>query len=954
MEPERRNQISDLYHAALQRPPGERAAFLNEACDGDEALRQEIESLLNYEAASARFLETQAAHMVGRELGPYRIVAPLGAGGMGEVYRARDSKLGRDVAIKILPSHFTADPERRARFAREARLLATLNHPHIGAIYGLEEADGVAALVLELVEGPTLAERLERGPLPMSDALAIARQIAEALDAAHEKGIVHRDLKPANIVLQEAAGSGVPSGEWRAKVLDFGLAKTTAVGLPPDLTQRPSGTLDGTAEGRILGTPAYMSPEQARGQAVDKRTDIWAFGCVVFEMLSGRRPFGGDTISDTFVSILEREPDWAVLPAEMPASIRMLLERCLRKDPRRRLHDIADALIEIDDRGQPLAASTGVLAPIDVRHRSRERLAWIVAAAALGVALCAIALFYVRPAPPATDVVEFVITPAENSRFTEFAPQFALSPDGRHVAFAASSQGIPMLWIRSLATLDVRSLPGTTYAAGPFWSPDSQSIGFFARGRLQKVQVNGGSAVTICEARAVGVILTPPGGTWNGNDVIVFGTSDGPLLRVDAHGGTPVPVTTLIKSDTTHAWPSFLPDGQHFLYLARGPVTQELRVGSLTSGDTATLGPFESNGVYAAGHLFSVRGGNLGAQSFDPDSHRLGAKSILLAAQTGVDPLGHAMFSVSAAGRLAYSRTARILSKLTWLDRDGKPVGTAGDPGVFLNLNLSPEERRVAVSQLTQQPAAKPQIDIWIIDLDRAGATRRLTDDPAWEFDPVWSHDGTRVAFSSNRPDPLKSPYSLFVRAADRSGRDEPLVKPDAHGTATDWSHDGRYVVYSKGEAGADLWTLPLAGDRKPVVFFETPHHEGSPSFSPDGRWLAYESNVSGRNRIFVRPFPAQEGEFQISRNEGWSPRWRGNGRELFFLLYDGTVMAAGIDTTKGFKSTVPAPLFKTDLRRGDNHPYAVTRDGQRFLIPIRTEEPSITVVLNWPAILAR
>ena len=311
--------------------------------------------------------------MVGRELGPCRIVAPLGAGGMGEVYRARDSKLGRDVAIKILPSHFTADPERRARFAREARLLATLNHPHIGAIYGLEEADGVAALVLELVEGPTLAERLERGPLPISDALAIARQIAEALDAAHEKGIVHRDLKPANIVLQGAVASGVPSGEWRAKVLDFGLAKTTAVGLPPDLTQRPSGTLDGTAEGRILGTPAYMSPEQARGQAVDKRTDIWAFGCVVFEMLSGTRPFGGDTISDTFVSILEREPAWTVLPAETPASIRTLLERCLRKDPRRRLHDIADALIEIDDRVSRSAASTSVAAaPGACRHAAPE------------------------------------------------------------------------------------------------------------------------------------------------------------------------------------------------------------------------------------------------------------------------------------------------------------------------------------------------------------------------------------------------------------------------------------------------------------------------------------------------------------------------------------------------------------------------------------------------------
>ena len=589
-----------------------------------------------------------------------------------------------------------------------------------------------------------------------------------------------------------------------------------------------------------------------------------------------------------------------------------------------------------------------------MRHRRRERLAWIVVAAALGVAFSAMAFFYVRPAPPATDVVEFVITTAENSRFTEFAPQFAISPDGRHVAFAASLQGVPMLWVRSLATLEVRSLPGTSYAAGPFWSPDSRSIGFFARTQLKTVQLNGALPVTICEARPVGVILTPPGGSWNGTDVIVFGTSDGPLLQVNAHGGTPLPVTTLGKSETAHAWPWFLPDGQHFLYLARGPAIQELRVGSLTSGDTASLGPFESNGVYAAGHLLSVRGGNLGAQPFDVDTRRLGAKSILLAAQAGVDTLGHAMFSVSGAGRLAYSRTARILSKLTWLDRDGKPVGTAGDPGVFLNLNLSPDERRVAVSQLSQQPAAKPQIDIWIVDLAGAGGTFRLTEDPAFEFDPVWSRDGTLVAFNSNRPDPVKSPYSLFVRAANGSGRDEPLLISDTSITAPDWSRDGRFVVYGQGGSDADLWTLPMGGNRKPEIFLPTPHYEGSPSFSPDGRWIAYESNQSGRTQVYVRPFPVEEGSSLISRDRGWSPRWSGDGKELFFLTLDGTMMAAGIDTTKGFKSTVPAPLFTTDLRRGDNHPYAVTRDGQRFLIPIRTEEPSITVILNWPAILAK
>ena len=383
------------------------------------------------------------------------------------------------------------------------------------------------------------------------------------------------------------------------------------------------------------------------------------------------------------------------------------------------------------------------------------------------------------------------------------------------MAFAASWQGVPMLWVRSLATLEVRSLPGTDGAAGPFWSPDSRSLGFFARNQLKTVQVNGGSAVDICEARAVRAILTPPGGTWNENDVIVFGMSDSPLLRVDARGGIPVPVTTLAKNDTAHAWPWFLPGGEHFLYLARGLVNHELRVGSLTSGDIASLGPFESNAVYAAGHLLSVRGGDLRAQRFDADSRRLRGESILLAAQAGVDSLGHAMFSVSATGRLAYSRTARALWKLTWLDRAGKSLGTAGDPGVFLNLNLSPDERRVAVSQLTQQPAAKPQIDIWIIDLARAGATSRLTDDPACEFDPTWSRDGTLVAFNSNRPDPVKSPYSLFVRAADGSGRDEPLVKSDTSITAPDWSRDGRFIVYSKGRVWhsfADLWTLPHDG----------------------------------------------------------------------------------------------------------------------------------------------
>ena len=523
-------RITGLYHAALERPPAERGTFLDEVCAGDAALREEVESLLRIGSDADALLETPAmevvargvAGMVGRQLGPFHVLGALGVGGMGEVYRARDSKLGRDVAIKLLPPLFTRDPERRARFAREARLLATLNHPNIGAIYGLEEMGGETALVLELVEGPTLAEHLERGPLPVSDAVTVARQVAEALEAAHDKGIVHRDLKPTNVVLQRVSGpSGVPSGAPRAKVLDFGLAKTMAVGLDADRRQIRRSSVSGTADGRILGTPAYMSPEQARGQPVDKRTDIWAFGCVLFEMLSGQRVFDGATGTDTLAAVLQREPDWSALPPNTPASVRRLLERCLQKDPRKRLHDIADARIELDD----VDRLGGVL---DVAPRLRHCIvpasgsAGFVASV-LGVAFSAMALLYLRDARSTqTDLVEFSIAPVEPSRYTGTAPEFAISPDGRHVAFAATTQGVPTLWVRSLATLTQRSIPGTEGAQNPFWSPDSGSLGFFASGQLKKVRVTGGSPVVVCEAPFVDAAA--PSGTWNGNDVIVSRT----------------------------------------------------------------------------------------------------------------------------------------------------------------------------------------------------------------------------------------------------------------------------------------------------------------------------------------------------------------------------------------------------------------------------------------------
>ncbi len=670
MEPDRRKRISELHHAALARPAAERARFLQAACDGDAALRHEVESLLAYESAAGPFLETPAAvgvvagvltrvdgrsQILNRQIGSYTIVAPLGAGGMGEVYRARDSKLARDVAIKILPTHFTSDPERRARFAREARLLATLNHPHIGAIYGLEETDGVAALVLELVEGPTLAERLERGPLPIADALAIARQVAEALDAAHEKGIVHRDLKPGNIVLQRSANAaGVPSSETRAKVLDFGLAKTMAVGLEGDLTQRPPGSLDGTEEGRILGTPAYMSPEQARGQAVDKRTDIWAFGCVLFEMLAGRRAFDGATISDTFARILEHQPDWTTLPTKTPASIRTLIERCLRKDPRKRLHDIADVLIELDDCATHEGQETDK-EPMPWAQGTRAWLPWLLTAAIAATGWVALRN---RPAaPPSTPaLVEVPVNAPDSSRFA--SQGIAVSPDGRHIAFIATSRIGSSLWVRSLGTVEPREIPDTKGARGPFWSPDSKTIGYLQDRNLKTVPLDGGSPFTVSAAGpAGGQHSNNGGGTWSSSGIIVFGPlDDHALYSISAKGGKATRVTIPKNTAVGDRWPWFLDDGQHFLYLA-GDTSFELRVGSLTPATAEIIGPFESNAAYGAGYLFFVRGGNLMAQRFDPDNRKLLGDPIDLGRRTGIEPHNqHGMFAVSAAGRLVYPR----------------------------------------------------------------------------------------------------------------------------------------------------------------------------------------------------------------------------------------------------------------------------------------------------------
>jgi eukaryotic-like serine/threonine-protein kinase len=589
---------------------------------------------------------------------------------------------------------------------------------------------------------------------------------------------------------------------------------------------------------------------------------------------------------------------------------------------------------------------TAAVAP----RRTRERLAWIVAAV-FGVISCAMVVLYLRAVPPAPGPLEFTIAPPANWVFTARtpAPTFVIAPDGRHLAVVASSEGVAMLWVRPIASPAWRQLPETQGAEGPFWSPDSQSLGFFANDRLKTVRVSGGAPVVICEAR-VGQV---PGGAWSHNGVILFGGA-GPLWKVGVSGGHATSVATLGPGEIAHRWPSFLPDGEHFLYLAQAYGRSELRVGSVASTDTTSLGAYESHAVYASGYLLFVRSGRLMAQPFDTDSRQLNGNPLVVADPAAiVVPWHRGQFSVSRAGVLAYSSVGRPKARPTWKDRTGKTMGMAGEPGFYWVLRLSPDDRRLAVAQLKEEPGGQSNWDIQVIDLARAGIATRLTFDAARDHDPAWSPDGTQIAFVSNR---IGERFSLFRRPSDRSGDDELLVESNTGITAPDWSRDGRFLLYTEaGATSADLWTVPLSGDRKPKRFLATPFLEDHGKFSPDGRWIAYTSNASGRDEVYVRQFPGAERFFKISRDGGSGPRWRDDGRELFFLALDGMLMAAGIEkTAKGLEPTVPQPLFHTGALR--NFGYAVAKDGQRFLISV-TDPPGaapITVVMNWPATLRK
>ena len=874
------------------------------------------------------------------------------------MYQATDSKLGRSVAIKLLPEAFTHDTDRAARFEREARVLASLNHPNIAAIHGIEESGGRKFLVMELVPGETLAERIRRGPIPVHEALEIAKQIAEALEAAHdsEKAIIHRDLKPANVKV-------TPDG--KVKVLDFGLAKALS-GEPAaeDMSNSPTLSLAATRQGVILGTAAYMSPEQARGKIVDRRTDIWAFGAVLYEMLTGKQAFGGDDVTDILAAVVKSEPPLYALPAKTPPAIRNLVRRCLEKNPRRRLMHIGEARVLLED----VLSGTAPAEPVTAgQGKSRERMAWSVAAVLLVGFIGALvwgAFAYFRPAPQAAEAIRFFISPPDAWNFQSLTDStgvspvpMAVSPDGRRMAFVAVGSGgagiNALLWVRSLETLTAQSLAGTEGASSPFWSPDSRFLGFFADGKLKKIDVAGGPPITLCDAPS------SRGGSWSRDEIIVFNpVNNVALQKVSAAGGMPTAATVLGSGENAHRRPFFLPDGRHFLYSAAsaGAITGvSIYVASLDSADRKLLlGADANNAIYSQGHLLFLRETTLMAQPFDTQRLELAGEAFPIAEQiqvSGTTP-PNGFFSASENGVLAYQTgTGAAGSQLVWFDRTGKQLGVLGEPAAYSEIELSPDGKQASVNLPGASGGAR---DIWLYDVAR-GLKTRFTFDPALELTTLWSPDGRRVAFNSLR----KGQFDLYQKPADGSGAEEVLLEDNRAKTPVSWSADGKFILYISGggPTGNDLFVLPLSGDRKAVPFVNTQFVEGPGAFSPDGRWVAYVSNESGRFEVYVAPFPGPGGKRQVSTGGGIQPRWRRDGTEIFYLAPDNKLMAAAVNGRgASFEVGTVKPLFET-RGAGLRYQYAVNPDGQRFLMNTASEQAAsapITVVVNWTAGLKR
>jgi Tol biopolymer transport system component len=899
-----------------------------------------------------------SALVPGSRLGPYEIISALGAGGMGEVYRARDSRLNRDVAIKVLLPVVANDPDRLARFAREAQVLASLNHPNIAHIHGVEEADGATALVLELVEGEDLAQRIARGPLPVEDALPIARQIGEALEAAHEQGIVHRDLKPANIKVR-------PDGT--VKVLDFGLAKAIdpAGASGANAMNSPTLSLHATQAGIVLGTAAYMSPEQARGRTVDRRADIWAFGAVFFEMLTGGRAFQGDDVTDTIVSVVSKEPDWSALPPEVSPDVRRLLQRCLKKDPKARMRDIGEARLALDEAASGTAVS-GIAAaiPAGVASPARARRTnWILAALSLvlagGLVATLIAWGPWRSSPVPSPRKLLVNIGAEASLPTGTGPAAILSPDGTTMAFVASQAGTARLFIRKLDQLQATPLAGTEGALNPFFSPDGRWIAFFTVGKLKKVATSGGAALILCDA------ATGRGGTWLDENTIVFSPSSNrgvSLMRVPAAGGAPATFGTLSPGATTQRWPQVLPGGAGVLATENATTTAQDSANLVVIPREGGTPKIVLRGAYfgrylPSGHLVYVQQGSIFGVRFDLGRLETVGQSVsVLEGVASSTTTGGAQLSFSGDGTLIYAPglvAGTAARSIDWLTRDGKVSSLRAAPALWGNLRFSPDGQKVAFDISDGK-----QRDVWVYEWARDTLTQ-LTFDASNEAVPVWTPDGRRIAFGSDRAKP--GTQNLYWIKADGTGEVTRLTESPEPQIPYSWHPNGRFLAFhqfTSGPSSWDLMMLPMeehAGPgwtpEKPTVFLGTPAIEVLPAFSPDGRWLAYQSNESGGFEVYVRPFPGPGGKWRMSTEGGEDPRWSAKASELLFINQTQVLVAPYTVTGDSFRAGKPLPWSPTgNVEAGafDIHP-----DGRRLGSGAAAAQPGgakdhVVVVLNF------
>ncbi len=881
----------------------------------------------------------------GTRLGPYEIQSPLGAGGMGEVYRARDTRLDRSVAVKILPSHLSEDPEAKQRFDREARTISSLNHPNICTLHDVGHQDGIDYLVMEYLEGQTLADRLCKGPLPVEQVLRYGIEICDGLEKAHRSGVVHRDLKPGNIMLTKTG----------AKLMDFGLAKASianaaaASGLTANLSSPPASH-PLTAQGTVVGTFQYMSPEQIEGREADARSDIFALGAVLYEMVTGKRAFEGKTAATAMAAVLEREPAPICSMQPMtPPALERLIRTCLAKDPDERWQTAHDVKLQLKQIAEGTSQASAPAMTITPPRKRRNGLAWSVAAVLAVIA--AGALFFLYQAnQKQLPVLRVEISPPDKMQFNlsgDHSGPAMISPDGRYIVFSAYGSAGAQLYLRSLDSTSPDALPGTEGAMFPFWSPDSRSIAFFTDDKLKRIEVSGGTPVTICGS------TLGRGGSWNQDGTIVAALSyNTGLSRVPASGGTPVPVTTADGAVyTSHRWPWFLPDGKHFLYIAvkhNAPTSPETAVflASLDGKENRLLFHTLSNAIYASGRLLYQRENSLVAQPFDASSGKFSGEPQTLTENVQFDAgLWRTNISASTGGVLLYaSGTTSGTEILTWYDRSGKRLGTVGEQGEFYDLDLSPDEKKIATTDLNASIAS-----IWVRDLT-SNLRTRLTFSGGAHLTPIWSPDGKEMAFTSNQQRAI-SVKTLGSSSAERTVLSSPNPIYQA---ISDWSRDGRYLMYEQGAGiNTELWVLPLSGDGKPF-----PYTSGSSrgAFSPDGHWVAYVGQEGGRPEVFVAPFPWTGAKWQISNGGGAGPRWRADGKELFYFDLNGIAAAGVSGSGSAFEVGSTKLLFRLPLRGTIAREYAPSHDGQRFIAIMPSEGSSQTLTLfqNWPAELKK